>query len=390
MALGELHGNHEHLEWLRHYLPELQARNVRTIGLERSAYQNIFLWAYADGTLERELGSKSAAQDYLSAVFVANFRSDFRANAEASAALTIAALDAGIRVVAYDSRYTFANAIAKYQKGLDRLVNLTHEAGTGDTSAYWNQLRHSSSKRHNISHNEELASAWMLGEVEWLLAKKPEYHRRFNAIEALIEAGHKKIASDCLRSDALSACVFDSLAVPQGNRMTMIGFSHLDGVGEGSLNTNPIQYVCGTFADHLGTVQQAYLSPYPPRVVSAVIAGAGMAKDIRNKTNYTLGPFYGNVPVVTKPPIPIITIDTGEINPLSLKPCRASRQIPLQDKFPYKPDPLMKVFMKEPKIRSLAEAYTTAHINPLLMPDISRAHGAVVAAMNPEREGQNR
>ena len=68
LIIGERHDEAEHIQWLNDHLDELHKRHqINTIGIETAAFQNVFLWAYRDGTLTDLLGSKKAAEHYLHA-----------------------------------------------------------------------------------------------------------------------------------------------------------------------------------------------------------------------------------------------------------------------------------------------------------------------------------
>jgi len=227
-----------------------------------------------------------------------------------------------------------------------------------------------------------------------------------------------KIDEGKLSSDALSALLFDSLAMPAGNRLTISGFSHINGIG--GKDEKPVYDIHGTFPNHLSALPNLFRSETLPgeqrrhRVTRAVIASAGMAKLIekvhtKGLSSHLFNP-WRRQPVVSQDPIPLITIPDGTITALPNEPKDPARGVTLEEKFlpslgdGIPPPRLLDRYssMMDPdtharkksanRVAELAQHrdYIAAHINPLLMPDIKQAADAVRAAMNPEIVGPAR
>lgn len=116
LCIGENHTKSEHIHFLQNQLSNLRINhNLSVIGEERPVIYNVLLWAYKDGTLQKELGSKERAQSYFRDIWLAGVAYDAdHINQEASVAtveqakqtanLLIQAMDLGICPVAFDSR----------------------------------------------------------------------------------------------------------------------------------------------------------------------------------------------------------------------------------------------------------------------------------------------
>lgn len=281
LALGEEHSWTDHMVWLKDHIDELIKRDVTTIGLEMAPHLNVFLWAYQDGTLERLLGSHDKARNYICTIF--NFSNQYQTKSELPE-LLLTAMDRGIAVVAYDSRYLLAQEKAKSlkndgpetlqkaadklsaQQGIDGHTYQQHMRETSDSEAVFqlfNRLTLAAkdlprdtvtlSQGHNLLefHYTRLTiqKAWLLNEVDWLLQSNPAYQQKLEAIEGLVETGHKKISAGSLTSDALSAVVFDAMAQHEGNRLTIGGVSHIAGMAD--WRGRAAERVHGTFDKHL-------------------------------------------------------------------------------------------------------------------------------------------
>jgi len=243
LVVGELHLYKEHLEYFTAQLPALiKNNNLGTLGVEYPPFMNVFLWAYQDGTLTKELGSQDAAKNYLRTAFLAASDPDYRETTLAEANLMIAALDKGIRVVAYDSRDTLEGLKERSQEKLDSLK----DSGMRASSTFLDR--------------EE-----MLQNADGMIRKNASYAARVKALETIIVAGQY----NGIAEDTLSATLLHAGAAPGKNTIAIIGYDHINGVYEELSESQ------GTFADTL-----TKLTPKAMTVTKAVVAGVGMATAI--------------------------------------------------------------------------------------------------------------
>lgn len=392
LALGEAHFDDVHVRLMTQHMEQLRdEHNLRTIGLEMPAFINLFLWAYRDGTLEKELGSKEAAQAYLKAIFVAYGNKEASNAYTRKAELCMRAFDRGVNVVAFDARDTYAAVKNDRFKELNHFrhgeVERTAKSQNRTVDDFLQYVRETLSKHH---HN--LPIAWMLDEVKWLSDKKTDYAAKLETIEDLIRLGHTKIAAGKLTSDALSAVIFNALAQP-GGRITINGSSHIDGIGMDGfyikhefLPKHHVHHMHGTFGHHLFAMGS---DDKPPHTVTrAVIAGSAMlpggdwqgAHPKRIKDDSISGLFPG-LDVVTEMDFPHI-VNTAV--PLDEKFLLENGQYPA-----FKKQGFMDRLKKKPLEYERPDTIA-AHINPLLMPDIKAAADAVRAAMNGPEQGRPR
>lgn len=311
------------------------------------------------------------------------------------AELTIAAMDAEIDVVAYDGRETleqirkaYDEEIAAYQATLS-----ASSARQGITvEAYKDGQRHDpltfvrTSAEKSYDDDNQDGFLWLLGELAWLQTlptqhpEIPDYTARLQPLEDLIELGHKKIASGKLTSDGLSAVVFSALA-NKGNRITIGGSAHIDGIG--LIQAEPSEYspeqVHGTFDRQLEAASDSpelHWGAGPPggaRVTAAVLATIADGKEMSIETNKLF--LQSCSRAIIDKSLPLLNLDTGTVGEMWHPPEGDERVVTLEDKFPV-PEGL-DVARREHHIR--------AHINPLLMPDIARAAEKVrVAVHGPE------
>lgn len=392
LALGELHDTTEHLKWLKQHLPELRTTyGITTIGVERPPWFNVFLWAYQDGTLEKQLGSEQMARKYLRAVNVACIVHGNRENALAIADLLLDAMDAHIPVVAYDSRYLRKQQKIDWEEiskvSTDIFTDMiTRRATYTNCTAY--EFAHGERTNPKTlwdNANGLLNFPWLLSEMDWLCGLHQQdpsitdYAARLKPIEQLIETGHKKIHQGRLTSDGLSAVILDAMALPQGNRLTVGGAAHLNGMGSATSIVHP-KYSHGTFGMHLVAAEQPASAKPPNRVTSAVIATTQVRENIENnaKRRFEKPKYQATKGASTLH----LNLDTGEVEPSWQPPEDHPRVVQLEEKFP---NP--RVFTPSYSIsRTKREAHAAAHINPLLMPDIKAAADDVRAAMNPDQE----
>ena len=377
LTLGEAHDTTEHLQWLQQHLSQLKTDyGITTIGVERSTFMNPLFWAYKDGTLAEQLGSKEKAQQYMQTVLMIIATDDCEENSYEQVKLLISAMDAGMDVVAYDSRNSYNDWQNKVHEGKG-WVNNKHKK----PEKYWQENRENVSIRNKCI--PESFPQFMM-EVEWLRQLKPEYEKKFDAAEQLIACGHQKINAGALTSDALSATLFNAMARPTGNRITIGGVYHINGVGSlnklnglGSLNKpNEIEKIHGTFPHHLFAMGQPPEAQRPHQVTAAVIATTAVGKRIND---YTKKSFFTDpiIQSVFGHHVSHLNLDHGNIEPLWQPPANHPCAVSLESKFSKKP-----IHNKNTDDVSLSNARTEAHINPLLMPDIRAASDALRAAMH--------
>ncbi len=400
LALGETHIVKEHMEWLRQHLGEMKdCYGIQTIGIEKLAWFNVFLWAYQDGTLETELGNKETAREYLRAVFLtyADAGPEYRESALARAELAIAAMDAGIDVVTYDSRNTFRQYLSGLKTNMRELA-IAREYFANQQGVSVEELA-KLSRQHPMIYFESFGNptdrfAWLIGEVDWLLnlhAQKPKitnYAAKLKPIEDLVKLGHQKIIAGKLTSDGLSATLFTALA-GKGNRLTIGGSLHTSGIAnkKPKLPERHPSQVHGTFAHQLEAVinaPQLHWGKAPSggcRVTSALIATDIVHHHIANIHSPLLDDPQTTA-IADNPPAHLdLTAGTvGEMwHPWEDHP----RVGPIEDMFPTpKSKPTLWQRLVEPN-------HIAAHINPLLMPDIARAAAKVRSAVH-EPEGKER
>lgn len=398
LVLGEAHSHTEHLDLLQNQLDDLHKHHhVQTLGLERSSYFNLFLWAYRDGQLTEMLGSQQAARDYLKAIFAAYSPAYYKENASKHAELTIQALDAGMDVIAFDSRDSLPSLrgrgkeyIKTYNAELSKLAERKGKSIDSVIQEQRTDLTHAL-----VNKDDAVEFLWMLAEAQALRTLYPEYGQKLKALEKLVHVGHQKIADGKLTSDALSAITFNSLA-GKGNRITVIGSAHLTGIGSSVINSwerEPIRYdkedVHGTFGVHLFSAGQLVNAQRAHTVTQTVIASVASV----NKHNVEIKNDYRNPNTLTLAGhrVAWLNLDNGTTDATLWHPedddLDDPRIVPLEEKFPPAKAPLLaRVFGQKPSASRIAK-HQAAHINPLLMPDIKQAADAVRAAMNGEEKG---
>ncbi len=387
VVLGEAHVSAEHLSWLITQLPELKHRGITTIGIEKPPWFNLFLWAYQDGTLERVLGSHSLAKNYVHAACLASVRKDdmldCSINADALANLLIQAMDAGIRIVAYDGRATLGvtqnnwdKEIAEWNHHIEN--NSENQRISKETTLH--KLRTNPDKLLNIARSHiDISLPWLTSEVKWLGKQHPEYNKKLTTLEHLVTIGHQKIGVGKLTSDALSATIFHAMAA-DGHRLTIGGAGHISGlrnVGRKIPEHHPKQ-VHGTFGHHLFAVGSPSDTHRPHRVTSAVIGTTTTKRLIDNEIQLFFN--HKDSRMVQNHAVPLLNLDTGNVEEIWHPPHDDPRVVPLTEKFPqYSRNPMGWLNA----ITVMQADHTAAHINPLRMPDI-KAAAAVRARMNGE------
>jgi hypothetical protein len=315
LALGEFHGHNAHIQMLTSQMDALRTdHNVGTFGIEHYALSNLFIWAYADGTLENALGSKVAAANYLKVAYLLLLRPVIRASELATADLVVAALDHGEHAVFFDARRKIPDLSDLVA---DKQNNLSY-------SPIVKMLSNPDTAQANLIHLLKQESGALYDayekEVGWLLCKNPAYAERLDALRQLIDQGHAEINADKLGSDALSALVFKTLSVPDKNRITISGLAHIDGAG--ALYEPSLERIDGSFAHHLfskGT------TPRPHKVTRAAIGSIAMldAIDIaheKSRIELAAAPHKFPRHRIGEPAIPMFDIETGEYRDFSAFP----------------------------------------------------------------------
>lgn len=372
LVLGEIHSRYEHLDFLRDHLATLQKEHhLGTIGLELCPFFNVFLWAYQDGTLTRELGSKEAAEEYLTDMFQAYSNSDFSHNSIAQANLTIAALDAGLRVTAYDGRDRLEDCKSgwvSYLNKLDEHVKIRADEEGVTTQAIYQTIRFDPEERQKFFIDDTSFNfPRLLREVDHWLNKKPEYQTRLADMEKIITLGHNKE----IGADAISSALLSATADATKNTLSIGGAHHIDGMGL----KDPFENIQGTLPHHLREIVGDTLdfdammeeARPAPKVTAAILAGTGMA---RKSIKLNLGRIHGEgiyadrhhtgegAWIVRGKPIAVIKLDPDRITVLDRPKPEDSR---------YRN--LMKRFGSE----DTKGASQNPRINPLRDPDIRNA-----------------
>ena len=235
-------------------------------------------------------------------------------NADAMAELIISCAEKNIDVVAYDTRDNFGNLKAVYHhciKALNESKAVKVAEKVGSTDEYFDTLRRDISPRSWVmgTKNRDKRAAWAIQEIEWLLTKKPDYQKKFAAIENYVETGLKIInksnAPGAISSDGLSAGLLHSMTQQKGNRLVIAGLSHISGMGDVFFDADEdpeTQRVQGLFQHHLFSANEEK-PPQKHKVTSAVIAGVGLAEDL--KINLSILGIFANQVAKTK----IVQID---------------------------------------------------------------------------------
>lgn len=369
LALGEDHQENDPLKSLTADLDRLQSHGVNTIGLEMESWFNPVLWAYQDGTLERKLGSKAMANAQLRLMFRVYSKPECADSSGYMANLCIAAMDRGLRTVAFDSRD-------------DHLHELGNHPNTPNEQV--------PAEAHNSCSNVP----WIYRQVQSLCtdsaldASIPNYTNRLAAIDRLISLGHQKIREGKLTSDALSATLFDALA-STGNRITISGFSHIDGMGQydHDLPSRHPNQIHGTFGEHLFALGKAKEKQNGHRVSVTQVATVGeiFSHDTHLIDREMQRKFQApHTKALVNHKLNLIDFKKDTIVPIWHPPIDNPRSVALQEKFPLLLSPVDRGWSVE-RPETLMAKTKCAHINPLLMPDIKRAYDAVIAVMQPDQ-----
>ena len=375
LTLGELHNNPAHLKYLKEQLPVLKdTYGITSIGLEWSAFLNVFLWAYRDGTLRDQLGSQENAQAYLRAVFVACSDTLRKANAIAKADLAIAAMDAGIEVMGFDSRDILAEKKQAYSKFIKQLNSDVASKLTvsGDKIPADMVLSNIRQSRENLTYWDEYTKrAWILEEVDWLLGLKPNYQPKLNALEHVIAVGHQEIEAGMLTSDGLSAALEQAQMLIAGNSITIGGAAHIKGIGTHNekFSLHHPEQIHGSFGQHLFAMGQATEHQRIHRVTAAMIATVAVVEKSNHWSKLDFSDPYNLA--IAGHGVAWLNLDDGAVGkmwqPEQDHPC----VVPLEEKFP----------VPDEAVEADRPAIHAAHLNPLKNPVIKEAFDALRSVM---------
>lgn len=394
LAIGEDHRDKSHISWLKLHLQRLKNRhNVATIGIELPTYYNVFLWAYQDGTLTRHFGSQAAARDYM--IQVIGAITDF-VSLKDTTELLLDAMDSGIRVVAYDSRFTMdalkSSAIANAS---EKDAPFLTEFAKGENAPDRRDLAYNHDHQSRLADNAQYKTLWQLGEVAWLLKQQQSYCSLFDKISRLQQLGLSKIRKYKLSSDGLSAVLFHVLKTTDGNCITIGGLGHVSGIY--LPQATPINSIHGSFGHHLFTVG-AHLEPQRQhKVTASVIATTARLRNCEVALSDMLK--ISPRPVIAGEPIAAIDIAAGLDQPIKSIALPAHSELPITEVFQLNLSTGQqlkdlwysrngKTISDEECLMRLSAA--EKHVDPLLMPDIKAAADAVRMAMNGQEHGRPR
>lgn len=372
LSLGENHQASEHWQWLQQHLPELiKNHQLTTIGIESPAFFTLLFCAYKDKTLEDRLGGKEQARNYLRAVLLSTVPANTQKSMSAQADFIMEALDSGLEVIAYDGRdswqgwqHAWSKEIQEFRQNLQQIVR------NDDLSASQQTWRTNPSFLDAIAQGKpERKIPWVIDEMDWLFRQQPHYQKTLSAIESLISCGQEKIAVGRLTHDALSATLFNTMAKAEGNRITVGGVMHIDGVGDKDAQAH------GTFGHHLSKIGGESSGH---RVTHAILAGPVVQHMHKNRMAQA-----ANQPKVRNHDLTALHLGSGTEETL-----RHNDGEPLTKLFSV--DTLLPREVARKFKSSERAAFVRSHVNPLLMPDIKTAADALRAAMNPEEQGRPR
>ena len=354
LALGEKHDEKDHTDYFNTHLSTLiHDHDLGTIGLEIRTYSNVFFWAYQDGTLEKMLGSKENARQYLRQVF-SSYTGEYKDAFIRKGELAIAALDQGVRVVGFDCRGSICNDFSTIADKKWRLSEEDKLKMRTDKDSFPNYTR---------------TSAWMHTEVAELCRVNPVYRERIDRMERLVKLGQKKK----IGYDALSAIVMDVAAAPDKNIVTFSGDRHVDARGDVH-DHGDIEKIHGTFPDHIRWLGHADSTGFfendttaVPEVQTAIFAGNGwLPKMLEQRTPTSRK--HGLFSQRDKPAVSV-NIDTDTVAPIPMP--KKEYVVPMLTRFmnPYS--------LNDTKVT------VSQRINPYLIPAIKQLADALRADWNP-------
>jgi hypothetical protein len=385
LALGEAHTDHRHITYLHQHMDALvHAHGLGTIGVEMPAFMNVLFWAYQDGTLEKQCGSKAAARTYFCQLMSGWCDKEHQYNTQEKADLLMQAMDSGVRVVAFDSRDMFAKAKKDYPL---RSMYEEEEEIDGVAISYPMQREQEPLVRQQLIQHlgkRRMPAHLLVHEIYTLLRDCSDYSWRLDHMEDLIQRGRKKD----IGSDAISAALFSAAQDTTKNALTISGIDHIATAGgDDRLRSERIH---GTFPHHIRWIGDSDAFAQPLQVTRAVLAGVAEAKmaekDYRAAIRYHYQSYNLDAPTLAsrfvagrasstytrsrfEEPDQLVNFETDAVTDLPQP--SVAQAAPIAVRF-MKPWALMDGDL------------TLSRMNPLLVPEIKRAYDAVRADWNPE------
>lgn len=376
LVLGESHSHTSHRVWLRDHIDLLCQHDVKALGCEQYPFMNVFLWAYADGTLTRKLGSQQAARDYLIDVFSLAHYPSAASQRRVTAELIINAIDRGLQVFCYDGRKTRAS--------FDHDIEYLHSQYPALATAFdgmaveseklrlTRQPLHAASEKQDKESDKFLLSfQWLHHELGWLLHENSHYGKRLDAIENALHVGHRLIEEGRMGSDGLSACLFQALAPDEGNRLAIAGFGHIDGAMK--VKADVIKTIHGTFAEHLMVTQPK------TRAGSVYTAVLGHEDKLEiHRANEAKRP--RSLPRLAHA-IAVVKIGDGSSESIHTFTAKDAERLHMEDalyEWYSRPDESVEETARQERTR------VNRFANPMLIPKMKKACDAVHAAMHGE------
>lgn len=195
LVVGEHHDQVENLRYFTDQLDKLKTHNnLGAIGLEKSPFMEVVLWAYADGLVDAA---------YVKRMFQAYGDSRFFESMKARASLAIESIKRDIPFFCIDARNTFTefserkDSIDAYQEALSKDPDLREKIINEEDLLF-------------INRPQDIRVGFLISEMQMLLENKkhPEYQARLNDIEAVIAAQRTlRGESKLLGYDAVSAAM---------------------------------------------------------------------------------------------------------------------------------------------------------------------------------------
>lgn len=275
LAVGERHSQTQNTAFIQQHLGELKAEHdVAVIGQETPLEMNVLHWAYQDGRLSSVTNGDPRA--YMRERYMKGFADNIADNAD----LTIAALDKGIAVVAFDSRDVTLGFIVTHLKDHDDLRKIDSQLASSDVTApmreHLQALRSTSDQL--IKENSAIISqSPMARDVTTLLTQNPDYRARAESLVAVLDAADAmRKKGTAIGYDAVSAEIMKA-HIPAGrNAITISGNAHI------SENYDGDNQLEGTFALHLGRDANHY------QVSKAMLGSAAEITQLRRNVSNLL------------------------------------------------------------------------------------------------------
>ena len=274
LALGEYHDEVEHIEYLREKLPYLKNRHrLGVIGIEGHMILNVFFQAYQEGLLGN---NRTEIRAYLAAVMDGFCSDPAIQNRYAFIDLAMDAMDAGIKVVAFDSRVpldyeenTFTHWAEQFKQ---RALEFSAQRGIASGQTFQNAMRTDAELRKQF-FAEQMPSRgehifWAIHEAQAWMQAHPSLASTISCMRQL--QGVYNSAYHNANPDFTSALIFRACCPRNQNAITISGIAHI------ARATNNAVLLDGHFADHLGRI--ALPDSPAPGVTASIIGGVGMLK----------------------------------------------------------------------------------------------------------------